>query len=76
MWRGTPGWTREEEAASQGRFDPRPVLMIHFPGQASEIRITEPFDEIKLHDILLQMLRGNLNSPAELTSWLRGSAAQ
>ncbi len=75
IWRGAPGWTKEEEAASQGRFDPRPVLMIHFPGQSSEIGITESFNEIVLHDILLQMLRGNLNSPPELTTWLQSAAA-
>lgn len=73
MWRPAPGWTKEEEVASQGRFEPRPVLMIHFPGQSSEVPIAQPFDEIKLHDILLQMLEGDLNSPAELTAWLQGN---
>ena len=29
LWRPTGQWSREEEIASQGRFDPRPVLMIH-----------------------------------------------
>jgi hypothetical protein len=75
LWRPGLDWTREEETASQGRFDPRPVLMIHFPGQSSEVPITQSFDEIKLHDILVQMLRGGMNSPAEFTSWLEGDPA-
>jgi hypothetical protein len=57
-WRNAPRWSMEEETASQGRFDTRPVLMIHFPGQSEEHDITRPFDDIKLHDILEQMLQG------------------
>jgi Sulfatase len=71
MWRPGPGWTREEEAASQGRFDKRPVVMIHFPGQAAELPFPQPFDEIRLHDILQQMLQGKLSSPAGITAWLK-----
>ena len=50
--------SEEEETASHGRFDPRPVLMIHFPGQTTEHDITRPFDEIRIHDIIARMLRG------------------
>jgi hypothetical protein len=58
LWRGAPQWTAEEEAASHGVFDTRPVLMIHFPGQAVEHDVTGPFDEIRIHDIIERMLRG------------------
>jgi hypothetical protein len=58
MWRSTSLWTKEDEAASRGRFDPRPVLMIHFPGQQSEQDVTEPFDEIRIHEMIQRMLRG------------------
>jgi hypothetical protein len=58
LWRPTPQWSKEEEAASGGHFDTRPVLMIHFPGQSAEHDVTAPFDEIKIHDILERMLRG------------------
>jgi hypothetical protein len=57
-WRNAPEWSKEEEIASQGRFDTRPVLMIHFPGQSEEHDITRPFDDIGLHDILEQLLQG------------------
>jgi hypothetical protein len=57
LWRPTPQWSKEEEAASGGHFDTRPVLMIHFPGQSAEHDVTAPFDEIKIHEILERMLR-------------------
>jgi hypothetical protein len=34
------------------------VLMIHFPGQMAQHDVTAPFDEIKIHDILEHILRG------------------
>jgi hypothetical protein len=58
MWRNTSIWTQEDEAASHGRFDPRPVLMIHSPGQQTEQQVTAPFDELRLHDIIEQILHG------------------
>jgi hypothetical protein len=58
LWRGTPQWSEEEENASHGVFDTRPVLLIHFPGQARELDVTAPFDGIKIHDILEHILRG------------------
>jgi hypothetical protein len=58
MWRSTPVWTKEDEAASHGRFDPRPVLMIHFPGQQTEQDVTRPFDEIRIHEMIETLLRG------------------
>jgi len=58
LWRPTPQWTQEEEVASRGRFDPRPVLMIHLPGERTERDIKGPFDDIRLHDIIESMLHG------------------
>jgi hypothetical protein len=58
LWRPTPQWTKEEEVASRNRFDPRPVLMIHLPGERTENDINGPFDDIRLHDIIESMLRG------------------
>jgi hypothetical protein len=58
LWRPTPEWSKEEETASGGQFDPRPVLMIHFPGQSDERDVTAPFDGIRIHDIIEHILRG------------------
>jgi hypothetical protein len=58
LWRGKALWTAEEEQASHGRLDPRPMLMIHMPGQQTERDITKPFEEIRLHEIIEHLLRG------------------
>jgi hypothetical protein len=73
LWRPTVQWSMEEKTASQGRFDTRPVLMIHFPGQSEGHDITRPFDDIRLHDILEQMLQGQGTDLGE--SLLSGGAA-
>ena len=59
MWRSTSFWTKEDETASRGRFDPRPVLMIHSPGQQTERDVTAPFEEIRIHEMIEGMLRGH-----------------
>ena len=58
IWQGVGLWSKEEEMASRGRFDPRPVLMIRFPGQQAGHEVSEPFDEIRIHEIIERMLRG------------------
>jgi hypothetical protein len=63
MWRLTATWTKEDEVASHGRFDPRPILMIHFPGQQEEHIVTAPFASIGIHDIIERMLRGHDSFP-------------
>jgi Sulfatase len=73
LWWPTVQSSKEEETASQGRFDTRPVLMIHFPGQSEEHDVSRPFDDIRLHDILEQMLQGQGTGLGE--SLLAGGAA-
>jgi hypothetical protein len=58
VWQAVGLWTKEEAMATGGRFDPRPVLMIRFPGQQAGHEVTEPFDEIRVHEIIERMLRG------------------
>jgi hypothetical protein len=72
IWRPTALWTKEEEEASRGHFDPRPVLMIHYPGQQAEHDITAPFEEIRIHQLIERMLRGE--EPELAQSLLAGGA--
>jgi hypothetical protein len=58
MWRSASPWTKQDEVASRGRFDPRPVLMIHLPGQQAGHDLAAPFAEIRIHEIIEHMLRG------------------
>ncbi|HEX3435550.1 MAG TPA: sulfatase-like hydrolase/transferase [Pseudacidobacterium sp.] len=70
MWRSDIGWTKEEERASGGKFNPRPVLLIHFPGENSGKTKTAPFAELKTHELIQAMLRRELRSQADLSAWL------
>jgi Sulfatase len=73
LWHPTGQWSREEETASEGRFDPRPVLMIHQPGQQAEHDVNQPFDEIRIHDIIEHLLRGQ--EPGFAKALLAGDGA-
>jgi hypothetical protein len=74
MWRNEPGWTKEEERASGGRFDPRPVLMIRFPGSNTGELRTERFPELAIDGIIRAMLHNELHSQSELDGWLAKNA--
>jgi Sulfatase len=53
MWRPLPGWSAEDERISHGgHFDPRPVLMIHTPGQQSPQTVTTPTSVMHVHDVV------------------------
>jgi hypothetical protein len=57
MWRPLPGWSAEDERISHGgQWDPRPVLMIHKPGQQSPQIVTAPTSVIYLHDFVAKDL--------------------
>ncbi|MGA8740548.1 MAG: sulfatase-like hydrolase/transferase [Terracidiphilus sp.] len=66
IWRNSPGWTPEEERVSQGRFEPRPVFLVHFPGQTSGDDVTTSTSELIEHGIIEAMLHGQLQSPTNL----------
>jgi hypothetical protein len=60
LWKDTIYWSAEEERVSQGRFDPRPVFMIHFAGQRSGNEVLEALPELVEYDILSGMLQGKI----------------
>jgi Sulfatase len=56
LWKSSPLWMPEDETASQGRFDPRPVLMVRRPdGAAGQIDQT-PFPELKTHTLIESLI--------------------
>ncbi|MGA3048690.1 MAG: sulfatase-like hydrolase/transferase [Terracidiphilus sp.] len=51
MWRPLPGWSAEDERISHGgKWDPRPLLLIHTPGQLSAQTVTAPTSVMYIHD--------------------------
>jgi hypothetical protein len=70
MWKPAEYWSTEEERASGGRFDNRPVLLIHFPGQKDGNEIKAALPEMIEHDIVAEVLRGRMGSPEDLSAFL------
>jgi hypothetical protein len=71
LWRGSPSWTAEEERASNGgKFDKRPFLLIRFPRESTGEMRTEAFPELNETEIVRAMLKGRIESPADLDRWL------
>lgn len=70
-WRGGAYWTAEDEAVFHGRFDPRPVLMVHFPDEQAESAVRSPFAEIRIHDLIEELLKGKMDGADGLDAWLR-----
>lgn len=53
LWRPLPGWSAEDERVSHGgQWDPRPVLLIHTPGQQDSRTITAPTSVMYIHDFV------------------------
>ncbi|MGB9031625.1 MAG: sulfatase-like hydrolase/transferase [Acidobacteriaceae bacterium] len=71
LWQHTPYWSAEEERVSQGRFDPRPVFMIHFAGQRSGSEVLKPLSEFVEYDILSGMLEGKIAGPDDVEALVR-----
>jgi hypothetical protein len=66
LYRNDAGWSAEEERACGGRFDDRPVLLIHFPGQNIGADVNAAVPELLEHDMIGGMLRGEINSADDL----------
>lgn len=70
-WR-LPIWrlslTKEEKAALGGKFDTRPVLMVHFPGENEPETVSSPFPAIREHAMVETMLRRPMTA-AGLEDW-------
>jgi hypothetical protein len=70
LYRGTEDWSAEDEHASGNRFDDRPVLLVHFPGQTSGRNVDSSVPELLEHDMVAGMLQGKINSPDDLSAFL------
>jgi hypothetical protein len=66
LWKSMPYWTAEEERISGGRFDTRPVFMIHFAGEKSGSEVLAPLPELVEYDVIAGMLEGRIRGPEDL----------
>jgi membrane-anchored protein YejM (alkaline phosphatase superfamily) len=68
-WKPGPSWSDEEERVSKGgKFDDRPVLMVHLPGANTSELISKRVSALAVHDILESLLRGQIHNTADLDS--------
>jgi hypothetical protein len=68
IWRNKRGWTREDEMASHGKFDPRPVLIVHVPRETAPEQIDRPFPILKEHELIELILHGSVKA-TDLENW-------
>lgn len=74
LWRSSPGWTKEDEIASQGgRFDDRPAYIVKLPQQRVGARIEAPFAALNTRKLLDALLTQNIRSADDLSVWAQQS---
>jgi hypothetical protein len=65
FWSSTPSWTREDQIASHGgRYDARPLLMIHAARQATAATVATPYPLLQVHGVLDDFVEGRKPSSA------------
>ena len=69
QWRNSSGLSPEEERVFETHSDPRPVFLIHFPGQDSGTDIKIPFAEMTENRIVASMLQGQISGPNDPAGW-------
>jgi hypothetical protein len=66
LWRPRQTWTLEDERATHGVLDDRPLLLIHKAGQQLPETVNTPTPLMVVHSVLEEMLRQNLDTPARV----------
>lgn len=67
LWRPLPGWTAEDERVSDGgKWDPRPLLMIHAAGQRAPVTVSAPTSLMHVHDFIANQIRADAGANARL----------
>jgi hypothetical protein len=67
LWRNTPDWSAEGLRATHGgKFDDRPVLMVHFPGSETGELTSKPVNVLAVHTILEALLRGQIRTERDV----------
>ena len=69
VWIHAKGWTKEEGRATDGAFDPRPVLIVNFPGAIGHCEASDNLQSMMMiHDVIIAILRGRAHSSGDLLS--------
>jgi hypothetical protein len=67
FWKPLPYWSAEDERVTHGgKFEPRPVLMVHLAGMNTGQIVAKSVNMLILHPILETLLRGQIRTPTDL----------
>lgn len=70
LWKSSPYWTAEDEAASDGgQFDDRPAYIVKLPNQAEGAHIGRQFEAVRTRALLAGILDGGIRSIAGLKAF-------
>jgi arylsulfatase A-like enzyme len=72
VWKHLDFWTKEDEVASRGQYDPRPVIAIHLPGERHESTITSEFQAVGLASLIDAIMQDRIHTPDELRTRASG----
>jgi hypothetical protein len=73
VWKGTPFWMAEDEAASHGgQFDDRPAYILKLPHQSQGARIEDTFSALRTRALLQGIVRGQIRSSEDLIQFVHG----
>jgi len=77
LWAGRPGWTPEEQQASDGgQFDDRPGYVVKMPMQEQPARVDTPFQAVKTRALLDAIMSGRLRTAQDLEAWASAQSGQ
>ena len=54
---------------SHGHFDPKPMLMVRFPGETAAETIGRPVPLLAIHDLVEPMMAGAMGDSQQLEAW-------
>ena len=69
LWKGSPGWTSEEEAASGGKSDDRPFYLVKMPDEQTEVEVSAPFSAVRTRALFDKLLDRQITTPDQLKAW-------
>jgi Sulfatase len=71
LWSSAPGWTSEEQEASNGgKFDDRPAYIVKLPEQKNGTEINVPFAAVDTRALFNAIMKQQIVSPEDLSSWV------
>jgi hypothetical protein len=63
------GRRKTSRASGHGYFDPRPTLIVRFPGESAPVEIARPVPLLAMHAMIERMIAGGIGDPQQLEEW-------